>query len=972
MFVRNFFLLFVGIFLPFFINSQTYHFERFKIKEGLPSLQIMDADTDRYGNIWLATLSGGVMFNGKTFKQFTFENDVSEKLYASVKVSPDNDVLFGTWKGKIARLSGDTIKTVDLTQRIGAVMAIRWLAPGKPVLYTTKGIFSLTNDTVLTLIYPSEQERMRLYPLKTEQTKNYFWVINKNGFLFQFDKHHRFLKKIALPTICHSIYANNDKVYLGGFGQLFVYEKDSLFTFPIFRQDSLHYITAITQDRYGNTWLGVSDNAIYYLPKNGNRNNMIRIGKENGLPKGKITKLLVLNNQLWVTTDGNGIYCLTNFAASYLLSQKNPPVNIMDIVPFKQGLALATDREVYYYIPATGTLEYLTEIHPALLINDLAAQGDSIFIASNNDFYLYRYDTKKIISLSAEKKAPFDVFYFAENINNIIYFGGEKTFNKIENGDITTFKGEDFIYVRTLIKINDTLFLKGGQHLWAFLQKIDYDSVAARQISKSLSLYNNITIYDICKISADEYLAGGENFLYRVMLQDDSVAVEKINVHQVLGLNKVLSLFYRQDTLYVLGEHQMICFSYRKFLQQKAPEIIYSLNEHNGFSSVANDKALYVSPDGMVYIGTADGLLMFRQEKQRQPIVTPPALLLENVKLFNQPLDWQQYTDSIIDKIGIQPVFDYNDNNLSFYFSSTSLILRKNIMYRYRLVGYDSVWSMPTASPYISYASLPPGNYTLQAQAGLNTVWSLPYSYTFQILPPFWQTPWFYTLIVLLLMALIGGIFNYRTRQLKRKMERQKRFTKAIIVEQEKERKRIAKDLHDSIGQQLLLIKNKAAGHSEISQMVKNTIEEVRSISRNIHPLHLEKFGLQKTLQHISEKLSETTGIFVTYELDFDNEKLTETQQITIYRMTQEIFNNIIKHAQATGVKVEAFINKVGEFVLIIKDNGIGFDQKEKTNTAKSMGLSGLYERASLINGKLTIQSNPGKGTTITLLINIE
>ncbi|HCQ28871.1 MAG TPA: hypothetical protein DIU39_01210 [Flavobacteriales bacterium] len=94
-------------------------------------------------------------------------------------------------------------------------------------------------------------------------------------------------------------------------------------------------------------------------------------------------------------------------------------------------------------------------------------------------------------------------------------------------------------------------------------------------------------------------------------------------------------------------------------------------------------------------------------------------------------------------------------------------------------------------------------------------------------------------------------------------------------------------------------------------------------------------------------------------------------QQIAIYRMVQEIFNNILKHSKATGVKIEAFIEN-NYFILIIKDNGVGFNKNDKLKSAKSLGLNSLYERASLINGQLEIESMPRKGTTVTLKVQLQ
>ena len=212
-----------------------------------------------------------------------------------------------------------------------------------------------------------------------------------------------------------------------------------------------------------------------------------------------------------------------------------------------------------------------------------------------------------------------------------------------------------------------------------------------------------------------------------------------------------------------------------------------------------------------------------------------------------------------------------------------------------------------------------------------------------------------------------GLILLYRNRQeLKYNKIRQERFSQELIVSQEEERKRISKDLHDSLGQQLLLIKNKvlATGDESTKKMVDNAIDEVRTISRDLHPFQLQEMGITKAIEHTLTKIDENTTVFISADIENIDNLFTPEQEVNIYRIVQESLNNIIKHAKAEASRVS--VKKLADSITIsIKDNGIGFDFSEKYQDVKSLGLKTLLERTKFLNGQMKVQSKINNGTTI-------
>lgn len=212
-----------------------------------------------------------------------------------------------------------------------------------------------------------------------------------------------------------------------------------------------------------------------------------------------------------------------------------------------------------------------------------------------------------------------------------------------------------------------------------------------------------------------------------------------------------------------------------------------------------------------------------------------------------------------------------------------------------------------------------------------------------------------------------GFILLYRNqRHLKNNKILQEKFSQELLVSQEGERRRISKDLHDGIGQQLLVIKNKliASGDEVTKKMVDNTIEEVRTISRDLHPFQLQELGITKAIEYTINLIDENTTLFISAEIDNIDNIFSKEDEVNIYRIIQESLSNILKHAHAEAgkVSVKKFTNNI---LISIRDNGVGFDFSEKYQDVKSLGLKTLLERTKFLKGQMKVTSKKDTGTVI-------
>lgn len=236
----------------------------------------------------------------------------------------------------------------------------------------------------------------------------------------------------------------------------------------------------------------------------------------------------------------------------------------------------------------------------------------------------------------------------------------------------------------------------------------------------------------------------------------------------------------------------------------------------------------------------------------------------------------------------------------------------------------------------------------------------------------FWER--FFILITLFVVVLaVILIFYFR---LKQKGERH--FSYTMVNKLEEERGRIARDLHDGLGQSMIVLKNKfnklktvdADTQESLNENFSEIIEEVRSISRSLIPPELKRLGLKKAIENRLNEISNSSSLFITTEIDdLDKFALEDHQSLRIYRIIQELTTNTMKHSEATAIKIEALYD-IKTLVLIYQDNGKGLDKDKWTSSDSSVGLRSILQRLNYLNGTIKILK-PKKGIKVVMKIQL-
>jgi len=229
-----------------------------------------------------------------------------------------------------------------------------------------------------------------------------------------------------------------------------------------------------------------------------------------------------------------------------------------------------------------------------------------------------------------------------------------------------------------------------------------------------------------------------------------------------------------------------------------------------------------------------------------------------------------------------------------------------------------------------------------------------------------------YMLIACLIILILIAILSLQFVNDKKERETAKlreHFTHQLIEGNENERERIARDLHDDINQDLVLLKKETA-HSNpgIAIRIDTITNNIRRIARNLYPVSLQLIGLDSSIHDLCEQMMNKHELFISTEISY-TKTFDKNNELQVFRIVQEALNNIVKHANATAVKVTLTEDKIKKLILLeIKDNGNGFEVNQLLKSKDSFGLQSILQRCKVINGDPEIVSC-NKGTTITIKV---
>jgi signal transduction histidine kinase/ligand-binding sensor domain-containing protein len=391
-------------------------------------------------------------------------------------------------------------------------------------------------------------------------------------------------------------------------------------------------------------------------------------------------------------------------------------------------------------------------------------------------------------------------------------------------------------------------------------------------------------------------------------------------------------------------------------------------------SNEFNTNCSWADTSGNMYFGGVNGFNVFDPLRLKASYFAPDVRFTA-IRLFDST--W--LSDLQADRVQ-ELRLKHFENFVSFEFVALDYSFSDKATYYYIMEGLDKTWMSSGPRRFVSYTGLQPGEYTFkvmyQNRDGIfskNTA-----SIKLFISPPWWQTWWAYTLYVLTAAAIVYALYRRRINQLKKKQAEQ---IKTMVATQEDERERLSRDLHDDVGTRLSAIKlyisslgkklddnhlsDAKAMASNSARLIDETMSDVRKMLLNLSPQVLEEFGYTTAVEVLVNKINETRMLNFDLVMFGLKSGLPKDHELVLYRITQELINNVLKHAAASRVSLQVG-HRDEKIILMMEDNGKGFDIHEHKN---GYGLKNLEARTQLLKGHMEIDSKPGKGTCVLIEI---
>lgn len=953
--------------------GQRNPFFNLNVENGLIQSQVTAITQDRFGYLWIGTLGGISRYDGKNFTNYTVRNGMMNNTINALATDKTGNLWIGTSKGA-SRYNGKDFKHYifqTLAANTNPVFDIK-VADNNTIWCRAAGkLFSITNNKSAQLEIPYRTANVTaILPDKKD-----LWVARTGGVLYHYhDKKWDSLFVSRTDTFTqYTIFAifkdSKQHIWLGTNRGLYQVDSGVIKLARIGKEpfDVSISVLSVAEDKSGSLWLATPNGAAHLT-----ENQLIFYNKHNGLTDNTINQVLTdAEGNVWFATDGRGLFRYSGTQFTVLdESMGLPSAQVMGIASMYGHLYLGTyDAGLYSYDNGEVNAVPMPQ-KPAIIA--MCVRKHELWIGTRGSG-LWRYDgmsfhsyaTPAIMSnfVSALYKDDSDHLWVGFANGAMIY-----EHNQFRRLDIPNSQVQDFIEIghdSMLIATNDGIKLYASGNISSFKTNSSPDSVFVQCFTKK------------------------DNELW-IGTSDNGIIRYNLKTKKSLAINKNNGLY--SDFIYNIITDNAgniwagTGYGIHKITIRDEKAVISFYGKGQGiYGMESNHNAVYKMNDGSIWFGTTNGALHYYPESklvQSQPI----SIALQSVKVFGENITDTSYFDSTDtwNKVPYELHLPYRKNNISFAFQAVSLSGAEQLQYRYRIEGLDAQWSNWSTVNTVTYSALPPGNYILQVECVTDNNGEIrKLNYPFEIITPFQKTGWF-RLIVLGGCILLGIFLQYLAN--KSKQRRLSLLERLRREEQTKVRMRTAEDFHDEVGNRLTRINvltnvlQKKLGPVTpdqkriIEQIQDNTAQlygGTRDILWSLKPSNDTLWEIIHRLRDFGGELFQDTDIdfvFIGADEKWKKYKLPMDMSRNLIMIFKEALNNCLKYSVATKVKLEAHIKDYDAFQVVLVDNGKGFDIEA---APKGHGIDNMNVRAKRINGRLYIDTWPGKGTSISLTFRL-
>jgi signal transduction histidine kinase/ligand-binding sensor domain-containing protein len=906
------------------------------MENGLPQNTVQALAQTYDGFLWIGTEVGLVRFDGNGFlaydqnsKPVTLPGNDIQALLAT----PDGVLWIGTTDG-LARLQNNLVTTFTTANGLpsNSIRSIQKGSNNSIIVLTQAGNVALANSQITPASF-SSSGTLFAGPLTSGMEAS----VNRSVVTLTAKGHNEQTFTIGrdLPgTRIQTAFADRSgSLWIGTNNGLVRYASGKLDRFPLTDPLATASILSILEDHESNLWVGTESGGLHIL-----RDERFRtLGSRDGLSSDSTTTVVEdAAGTLWVGTSGYGLNAITRSSVTFT---KTKTYTVRDGLTSDIILSLAAAPDGDLWV---GTPDGLNRLHHGVITSLTTSDGlpddfiRSLHVDADNSLWI---GTRRgLAHLSFNGATPhIDTYTQATGLGSDLVGAMARD----TNGNL---------WVATLAGLSR---LRGSS------------KPSITNFTSANSLPTNI-ITALLPQDHGALLIGTQDHGWlewneKIFSRPSQLPARSTSIHAILDDGPYHHLWFATgDGIARCG---LLTATAGSHIADCAPWLTFGPADGLRTRQMATNShpSAWRSRDGLLWFATPKGLVEVDPAHFPVNNIPPPVALVRfAVDDIDQPLN-----DSALR-------IPAGHNHFQFDYAGLSFTAPQKVRYRYILEGFDHQWTEADARRSAYYTSIPPGHYTFRVQAANNDGnWNLDgTSISFQLRPHFYQTFWFYLLLLAFAAALVFLAFRLRL------LRAQREFS-AVLAE----RNRIAREVHDTLAQgyvgvsvQLevlseLLRQNKneaAARHLDTTrQHVREGLADAR---QSIWALRSQDSG-ENTLPVQLRRATEHAnghGLEAAFSLYGAYRPMSPGTEREILRIGQEAIHNVKKHAGAKHLKVQLEYGPA-ELALIVTDDGRGFESTNGSSPAGHYGLTGMRERADLIGGTLEVTSEMGTGTTVRL-----
>lgn len=961
----------VGCF-PFKIQAQKYSFTHYDIEHGLVQSQVNGLSQDKSHRLWIGTLGGACLFDGKDFIPFTQENGLSNNLIYALLSDQKNRVWFGTNQG-LSCLDGKKTINYKVPANVKRPFITNIVEDKAGTIWCImqSRLFKVQGNTLQQVIITNYNE-YSITGIAISREGNICVSVYQAG-VFSLIANN-WVNIIPLPAerknivIRRMLFDKFDaaKVYLIADNQLFVSTNKIITLYPNKELCSARVaMMAVEQDTHGDIWVGTTNGA-YYIKNN----HLIHFDARNGFTDITVSNIYCdRDGNLWLSTWGGGIYKYEGDA--FVVFDQS-----FGITSFQTIMSIASDKDknIWLATDGSGALKYNGKEFTSVPLPETGGytkKAQCIYTDKDNNIWIgtslggvWKFDGKKYTMIPRSNMRI---------ANAISQDGGGNIWMAAPTGCF--YLGND-----TLVHIDElnafaTCLLPMGKDSMLVGTQAGVKLLVNKRLVPGFNIKALASSNIFCMIQYRNKIVFGTADR-GVFIEDKTTGdIKNYDVKKGLNANSIYSLI--TDNHGVIwagtgrGANRIISAANGKDFT------VVGYDNSKGIITEANQNSV-ICLDNKIWMGTTKGLIVYNTVKTTDSPSTPH-VIIKSVRLFTK-----QSVRLITDTVA--PRIPYNQNHLAISFLGVYLKAPGDVLYQYRLYGYDDKFSAPVKNNVVDYPSLPPGKYTFQVKAvtSAGVVSKNMALYSFEIAAPFYQT-WIFRSLLLLSFVLLG--FSIQTYMHRRKLHSQQLIEQMKREEKQKIRQQTAEDFHDDLGNKLTRITvlsdilTAKLGEEKIEQknlvgQIKQNAEELYNGTKDIlWALDPKSDNLYEILTHIrlfgAEFFHDTPVKFTMDDInpDLSRIKLPLAYCRNITMIYKELLNNTLKHSGASQVNLSWNFIGATEMKITLADNGKGFNINNDTT---GHGINNIRNRAARIGSTIEVQSGSTKGTRVTLKLKLK